>query len=224
MSLIIDIETIARPLREEEIAHIEATIKPPANIKLQSSIDKWMVEKAPLALQAKMDKLGLDPFYNQIIAISAKHHGVGSPPRFDMIDAIEDQVLESFIDYLVRLESAKIEIYPFVGCNLIGFDLPTIALHLCKHRIDPMGFDFTPSKYNRKRVVDLMTAFSDKYVGVEALANYFGIDTSMNLIDGSMVQGRWDNGDWESILDHCSCDVNIEHEIFDRTHRILEVR
>jgi hypothetical protein len=220
MSLIIDIETIARSLSDEEIANIEASITPDSRMKDPVKIEADIAKK----LTAKMDKLALDPFYNQIIAISAKHHGVGSPPRFDMINDIEDLLLESFIDYLVRLESAKIEIYPFVGCNLIGFDLPTIALHLCKHRIDPMGFDFTPSKYNRKRVVDLMTAFSDKYVGVEALANYFGIDTSMNLIDGSMVQGRWDNGDWKAILDHCSCDVDIEYEIYDRTHRILEVR
>lgn len=220
MALVIDIETIRRELSEEEVANIRASIKPDSRmkdpVKIEADIDK--------KFGIKMDKLALDPFYNQIVAISARYHGAGTAVRFDKCTDREDNLISEFVAWVAQLKDAKHEIYPFVGVNIIGFDLPTIALHIAKFGIDPLGIDLMPSKYNRKRVIDLMTLFDGNWKSTDALADYFGIDTSDNPITGADVQECWDDGSHDLIARHCKEDVDTTWEIWHRVHKLVEVR
>mgnify|MGYP003133070831 CR=1 FL=1 len=223
MALVVDIETVAISPTEEELVEIKAGIKPPANYKKQETIDKWMDEQAPLVLADKIAKRSLDPFTNQIVAISAKYHGVSSasmPILFNECTDREDNLLEEFV-WVIALKGSHYDPYPFVGVNIFGFDLPIIALHLAKHNIDPCGINFTPSKYDKSKVIDLMTFFDGKFRSVEALARFLSIDTSHNPISGAEVQEYWDRGDLETIGKHCAVDVEIEWNIYDRLHKII---
>jgi len=217
MALIIDIETVQRELSATEIEQIKAGIKPAGNIKDPVKIEADIEKK----FTAKMSKLALDPLHNQIVAISGRLHTEPQTPipLFNLFDEAEDILLATFIDEVSLLaDEVRGEIYPFVGANIIGFDLPTIALHLAKYQIDPQGLNFMPAKYNRKQVVDLMLG---EWYSTNKLADFFGIDRSHNPITGAQVQKYWDKGDLKTIAEHCRIDVEVEYLIYDRLHKLF---
>lgn len=121
----------------------------------------------------------------------------------------------------------------FVTFNGRGYDLPVLELAAYRYgislpgwfNVDARSFEQARNRYNNSSHIDLMDLMSNFNAtrivgGLNLLANIIG-KPGKTGIDGSMVQGMYDNGQVEEINDYCRCDVLDTYFVFLRTRVLL---
>lgn len=117
----------------------------------------------------------------------------------------------------------------FVTFNGRGYDLPVMEMSAFRYglsvpqwfNVDARSFEQARNRYNVDSHIDLMDFFSNFSAsrvsgGLNLLANLLG-KPGKTTVDGSMVQGMYDEGKVEEINDYCRCDVLDTYFVFLRS-------
>lgn len=209
-----DIETIPTT-NPEVIFSFEDRIKPPGNIKLAETRDKWISENKHFAINKMIAETSFNGMYGNIACIAwddsiDDERGMWNTKKHHT----EEQVIRSFYDYIDDSLSQD-----FCGHNIVGFDLPFL-----KHRSMILGIK-PPDKLLKAMnaakwdscVKDTMLMWSQdrsNYISKDDLCRAFGIDIN-DEIDGSMVAETW-SVDPDKVIRHCIADVQKTVLIYKR--------
>ena len=121
----------------------------------------------------------------------------------------------------------------FVTFNGRGYDLPVMELAAYRYglsvpawfNVDARSWEQSRNRFNVDSHIDLMDLISNFGAsrvtgGLNLLANLIG-KPGKTGIDGSMVQGMYDDGKVEEINDYCRCDVLDTYYVFLRSRALL---
>lgn len=204
-TLYLDIETIPGP----ESGKDAIVVKPPAQIKLQESIDTWFAEKADGAKHDAYLKQSFNGGYGQVCAISvAVDDGDVAGSVATRREGEEAVILGTFamVDHVLEGHSN-----PYVcGHFVSGFDLRFLM-----HRCIVLGIKmphWLSSTANAaawdSKVRDTMFLWAGARgtIGLDELCTILGIEGKGD-VDGSMVYQMWLDGKHEEIGRYCDSDV-----------------
>lgn len=121
----------------------------------------------------------------------------------------------------------------FVTFNGRGYDLPLLELAAYRYgisipawfNVNARNYEQSRNRYNLDAHIDLMDLFSNYGAtrvvgGLNVLANIVG-KPGKTGVDGSQVQGMYDEGKAEEINDYCRCDVLDTYFVFLRSRVLL---
>lgn len=216
IDIFIDIETIPNQSPEYR-AMVRETIKPPANLKKQESIDAWYAENADAATDEAVAKTSFDPAAGHIVCIGFAFDD--DKPQYYEARTVADEkaMLDSFF-YNVN-ETCGMNPAQWIGHYISGFDLRFLI-----NRAIILGVQL-PSKLVLPRdikswggqVFDTMTAWAgnkDK-ISQDRLAKALGL-AGKGDFDGSMVAEAWAKGEYARIATYCMSDVETVRAIYRR--------
>lgn len=216
IDIFIDIETIPNQSPEYR-AMIRETIKPPANLKKQESIDAWFAENADVATDEAVAKTSFDPAAGHIVCIGFAFDD--DKPQYYEARTVADEkaMLDSFF-YNVN-ETCGMNPAQWIGHYISGFDLRFLI-----NRAIILGVQL-PSKLVLPRdikpwggqVFDTMTAWAgnkDK-ISQDRLAKALGL-AGKGDFDGSMVAEAWAKGEHARIATYCMSDIETVRAIYRR--------
>lgn len=210
----IDIETI--PNTDKWVWEmVEKEVKPPANIKKQETLDKWIKEKKPAAIEEKLSKGGLDAAIGHVICIG---YAVNDEPAVaHMAETPEDEsvILNTLLSRIATLQAPT-----FIGHNLAGFDIKFL-----KQRCMVLGLDYRLLPYDAKPwdavLYDTMTEWDAKnYTKLDKLAKAFGLEGKTDGMDGSQVWDYYKAGRFDEIAAYCADDVELTRNVANKMRRL----
>jgi len=208
----IDIETI--PSQEKWVKE-SITVKHPATIKKQETIDKWYKEKHDEAYNSAYEKTVFDGTTNHIICASVAIDDQEPYTTPCITDTDEETgILDCIDDYL----STWCDDYGnmTIGHNIIGFDLSVIKKRMIILGFEPkFKFPFNAKPWSDD-VYDTMLKWDSKnFTSQDKICQALGIDGKGD-IDGSMVYQYWKDGRFEEISAYCQNDVETVRKIHKR--------
>lgn len=223
------IEEICTSLQSKLDADI-AAVKPPGNYKKQETIDAWMAEEQPKAIQALRNcfdadvdaayrKTGLDGAFGQVCVIGfaiddAAPQTVWSPDWSN--ENTERELLEDFGCALTDLIPANAErAMCVVGHNVAGFDLRflmqrSIINGVRPHRVISAAAQAKP--WESEKVFDTMVQWggsgSKPGGSLDKLCKALRIPTPKGDITGATVWDAVKAGRIEEVAAYCARDVS----------------
>jgi len=218
-TLFIDLETLSctDPAR---IEYVTAHMKPPANYKSETAINKWLVENR----QKTIDNTVFDGSSGTICTIGYSVNG--EPPCALQVDEVvtEKIVIQEFFDNLAitakasHIKSSLLQI-KWIAHNA-AFDLPflfkrCVILGIDTHEIRIPHNDRHGSKHLFCTMVEWMGFGSKAGGSLDNICNALGM-TGKDGFDGSMVGDAFNNGEYKKIAEYCQDDVRKLIEIYNR--------
>lgn len=203
--LYLDIETI--PAQSGEVRErIAATIKPPGNIKKAETIAVWEAEQKPAAVVEAIHRTGLNGAYGSICCIGWAIDGEPAASLDMHRQDDETDMLAGFFDLASRRIGNRRPV--IVGHNVIGFDLRFVWQRAIVLGVKVPGWLPRDPKPWDGNVFDTMTAWagSRDTISMDNLCAALGIE-GKDGIDGSMVAGMWESGEYDAIAKYCRQDV-----------------
>lgn len=202
--LYFDIETIPDQA-PGALDRARARVKPPATLKKQDSIDKWMEESAEAAALDILHKTGLDGASGHVCTIGWALNGRQVEVRHAESRTEESQILREFFAAFDPYHSATL-----VGHNIAGFDIPFLLKRAIVLGVDlppPHVFPRDPKPWDRS-IFDTMTAWAGAKdrISLDRLCGTLGIP-GKDGFDGSMVAKAWADGEHLKIAEYCDDDV-----------------
>lgn len=243
--LYIDIETVPaqRPDvmneisagREAALASAIASIRPSGNYKKQETIDEWMANEAPKAIEAlrsacaaEIDdayrKTSFDGAYGQICVIG---FAVDDTPATtlqvaDLSHAEERSLLEAFSCSLTDLIPSN-EVFStcVIGHNVALFDLRFLAQRHVVYGIRPhlvLARAAQAKPWESDKVFDTMVQWAGvgNRVKLDKLCKALSVATPKGAIDGSKVWDFVQAGHIQQVADYCAGDVEATRAIYRR--------
>lgn len=202
--LYLDIETI--PARDPAIiAQIAADVKPPAAMKKAETIAEWEATKKAEAVEEAVSKTSFDGGYGQVCCIGwtwddeEPNHatlGLTCDTEKAVIRALAGTIRPSF------------EMPVIVGHYVADFDLRFLWQRAFALGVTmPAWWPKDPKPWS-KEVHDTMHmwAGSKGTIGLDKLCRILGIPGKGDM-DGSMVAGMFERGEYEAIATYCMDDV-----------------
>lgn len=208
-----DIETI--PCQSEDYqAELAHKVKPPANLKKQESIDKWLAENREIAAIEAMAKTSFDGGRGHVCTIAWAKNDSGIHVAHAKTVADERSVIADFFADMDPYHSETL-----VGHNIAGFDIGFLrkrAIVLGIEMPAPHSFPRDPKPWDRS-ILDTMSAWAGgtNRISMDDLCKILGIEGKQGF-DGSMVAKAWANGEHEKIAEYCKDDVWRTREIHKR--------
>lgn len=208
-----DLETIPEQA-EGALEEMRRKVTPPANLKKQESIDKWLSENRESAAKEMLAKTSFDGGRGHICTIAwAKND---SPIHVCHAKTVADErnILSDFFADLDPYHSETL-----VGHNIAGFDLGFLrkrAIVLGVKMPARSSLPRDPKPWD-KTILDTMSAWAGgtNRISMDALCKILGIEGKQGF-DGSMVADAWANGEHEKIAEYCKDDVWRTREIHKR--------
>jgi len=214
MNLFLDLETI--PTTDPDvIARIAANIKPPATMKKQEIIDKWVAEEKQAAIDEAVAKTAFDGTYGKICAVA---YAFDDGPVVGACHTDEPILLANFFDGVRRASKTGRDI-TVVGHNVTGFDLKFLWKRAVILGIRPASLPFKAKPWDTAAVFDTMTqwdADQSKRISLDALCRVLGVPSPKGELDGSMVAGAFAAGRYSDIAEYNAGDVRAVREVYKR--------
>lgn len=213
--LYLDIETIptADPAH---IAVITDSITPPGNISKAETIAAWEAEKKPVLIAEAIAKTSFNGAYGSVCCIG---WAWGDFPAVSTIGADEADVLRSAFDRITQ--NTPLHAVPtIVGHFVAGFDIRFLWQRAMVLGVTmPHWFPRDPKPWSRE-VFDTMNAWcgARDTISLDNLCKALGIP-GKDEVDGSMVAGMWQRGQFNEIADYCRADVDRVRNV----HRKMQV-
>ena len=205
----IDIETI--PGQATWIGeYISRNVKPPGNIKLEASKEKWWKEKGDAAIEQAMHKCGLDATMGEVICIC---WAVDDGDVKAMAQPFEHDTLKFFwTEMLVELDrkyGGGNHAPTFCGHN-VSFDLGFIWRRCVINGLNPaIKIPYAEPPWSDK-IIDTcdMWKGQDKATSgsLDMVCRAMGIGGKEGM-NGSDVWQYWKDGRIEEIAEYCKLDV-----------------
>lgn len=208
-----DLETI--PCQNESyLEDIKRKVRPPANIKKQESIDKWLAENREATAIEEMSKTSFDGGRGHVCTIAWAKNDDKISIRHAKTLNDERQIIEDFFNSLDPYHSETL-----VGHNITGFDIPFLrkrAIVLGVTMPDRQTFPRDPKPWD-KSVADTMSMWAGgtSRISMDNLCSVLGIKGKEGF-DGSMVADAWARGDHDTIAEYCRDDVWRTREVHKR--------
>lgn len=233
MPLILDIETANLQATSETQQFFRDTITVPGNYKKPEAIEKYKEEKlqeliSKSALQVAVcpiSCIGLMPYYGA--------GQYGDPVAFSGLK--EADTLSRTRHYLLQLETDHPKrisdghptadrvspILPWMGFNILNFDLPVIRAACFRHKTN-LGADIigNGSKYNTRLALDLVNVLPGTY-SKNVYCDLWDIEHDDTLTGADMPE-LYRLGDFETIERHCIDDLVATAKLFDMVASLSE--
>lgn len=204
--LYLDIETI--PARDPAvIAQIAADVKPPAAMKKAETIAAWEANDKEKAVFEAVAKTSFDGGYGQVCCIGWAWDD-DRPNTFHMDGAMtEDAVLAGFAS-LMSATRPSFEMPVIVGHYVADFDLRFLWQRAFSLGVTmPAWWPRDPKPWS-KEVHDTMTMWAGAKgsISLDKLCRVLGVQGKGD-VDGSMVAGMFERGEYDAIAEYCMDDV-----------------
>jgi hypothetical protein len=213
--LYLDIETI--PTTDaEKIAEIAASISCPGNISKPESIAAWEAEKKPKLVEEAVAKTSFSGAYGKVCCIGWAWDDFEARST---IGADECEVIQSAFD-CISSNLARVPIVTVVGHYVANFDLRFLMQRAIVLGVQlPAWFPRDPKPWSRE-VFDTMAAWAGAKdsISLDNLCKVLGIP-GKDGVDGSMVAGMWQRGEYDAIASYCRDDVERVRNV----HRKMQV-
>jgi len=213
--LYLDIETI--PTTDaEKVAEIAASITCPGNISKPESIAAWEADKKPKLVEDAVAKTSFSGAYGKVCCIGWAWGGFDA---CSTIGADEREVLQSAFD---RINSGvpRSQVVTVVGHYVANFDLRFLMQRAMVLGVTlPNWFPRDPKPWSRE-VFDTMTAWAGAKdsISLDNLCKVLGVP-GKDGVDGSMVAGMWQRGEYDAIAEYCRDDVERVRNV----HRKMQI-
>jgi hypothetical protein len=212
--LYLDIETI--PTTDaDRIAEIAATITCPGNITKPESITAWEAEKKPKLVEEAVAKTSFSGAYGKVCCVG---WAWGDSDPISVIGE-EAYVMASAIDR-IDMSAPQYGLTTIVGHYVANFDLRFLMQRAIVLGIPlPSWFPRDPKPW-AKDVFDTMAAWAGPKdsISLDNLCKVLGIP-GKDGVDGSMVAGMWQRGEFDAIAEYCRADVERVRNV----HRKMQV-
>lgn len=219
MFLYVDIETI--PSQRADIRDMLAeTVKPPATLKKPESIQKWIDEEKPAAIEEAWLKTSFDGTYGQVVCVSYTVEDA-EPVTLciaDLRPESERDVLRCLWADMRAIHSTSGTRPVISGFNVIGFDLPFLWRRSVIHGVQPpMWWPRNPKPWS-DAVADtmLMWAGDRDRISLDRLCRVLGLEGKGDGPTGADVWPMVQAWRMEEICAYCSDDVRRAREIHKR--------
>lgn len=206
--LYLDIETI--PASDAAIiAEIAANVAPPAAMKKAETIAAWEATQKADAVTEAVAKTSFNGAFGQVCCISWAWDGE-KPNTVDMRPAQhwdEAEMLATFSDLLTASRPSN-EMPIIVGHYVADFDLRFLWQRAFVLGVKmPAWWPRDPKPWSRE-VNDTMTMWAGAKgsISLDNLCKALGVQGKTG-VDGSMVAGMWQRGEYEAIAEYCRDDV-----------------
>lgn len=161
-----------------------------------------------LAQEKNPNQINFLPTYNKIISISIGWVKDGVF-KVKSLEGTEAEMITELFKYIDK--------FTLTGFNILGFDLPMIALRAMHHGIPipPILRTFWVKPWDMTdRFLDLMQVMKitgTRYYNLADMCILLGIPTPKSDMDGSQVQQFYNEGRLEEIQQYCSKDVEASY-------------
>ncbi len=217
----LDIETlpgVERPSPED--------IEPPKNYKDPAKIQAYQEEKVEEVYRAQ----ALNSMKGRILCIG---WAFDDEPAQSLI--VGRDGIETERDLLFRFQA---EFFRTLGnaafshtqpsnwiCHNAGFDLTWLWRKCLKHRVIHLANSIPRHRYSREiqDTCQLWAADFRDHVSLNDIAQYLGVGSKTDGLDGSLVFDLWQAGELETIRQYCEHDVDLTREVY-RVITCTEVR
>lgn len=199
-----DIETIGRP---DISADVISSL-----CKIGNLTDPIKIEKKQAEFKSK---LGANPLFAMAIC-----GGWYSSERDCGYISLEETSPEAEKKFLEEYWNKLSEFDVLVGFNSIGFDSRILLLRSAVHQVE-IPFGLSRKKYDTTGYhIDLYLILTD-YASygqgsLDFFLSMFGLNCKTEGINGSMVQGMWDDGKHAEIGEYCVQDCRQTLALFER--------
>tara|TARA_R100000365_G_C2745974_1_gene75046 strand:- start:1725 stop:2408 length:684 start_codon:yes stop_codon:yes gene_type:complete len=213
--LYLDIETI--PSQDTAVhERIAATITPPGTLKKPESIAEWEAEKKPAAVKEAIAKTSFDGALGHICCIGWAV-GDQEPKAVDIGNVDNEKRMLEFFVNAIHAQSRQLVTPTVVGHNVVDFDIRFIWQRAIILGVRLPGWFPRDPKPWGDDTFDTMTAFAGarNRISMDNLCRALGIP-GKGEVDGSMVAGMWERGEFAQIAHYCREDVERTRAIHKR--------
>lgn len=203
-----DAETVPNTTKKVK-DYLKQSISPPGNIKKAESIEKWWKETAPLVLEEKLAKGGLDGAFGHIICIGYKINDGKTQSLSATKVSQEKAIITKFFEEIESLGAGT----TFIGHNVLGFDIKIMKMRAMILGIEiPRIFPIHAKPWSDE-VYDTMLEWDSKdYTSLDKMCFAFGIEGKGDM-DGSQVYEYFKAGKHKEIAEYCADDTEKAYRL-----------
>lgn len=218
MTIFIDIETLPTE-RQDVIAEIRSSIKPPATYKKEESIKAWLEENIDAETDAAVRKTALDGAFGRVCVVGLAFDDQG-PTTFHSVDD-ERFLLESTNQVLANFRASEHFTITLVGHNVAAFDLRFLLQRYIVNGITPHPIVVRAAgakPWESDKVFDTMVqwAGAGNRISLDKLCKALSIPTPKGDITGATVYDAVKAGRIEEVAEYCKRDVEAVRQIFNK--------
>ena len=214
MNIVFDLESIGAT-DPAIIERIGANIRPPGNYKKAESIEKWIAEEKPAAVEEALLKTAFDGTYGKIVCIG---FAVDDKPPHTFCGDDEKYIITSFYQAVQDArQTPHCGPLVMVGHNLVGFDLKFLWKRSVILGIrPPMVIPFKAKPWDATVYDTLVEWDKDNRTSLDNICAVLGIPSPKGELDGSKVWEYFKAGRYDEIATYCAGDVNATREVYRR--------
>lgn len=207
--LYLDIETLPTT-NPETIAEIADGVTPPATMSKPETIAEWEKTKKPDLVKEAVAKTSFSGAFGSICTIGWAWNNE-RPSTFDMrpdLDWSEGEMLSALSELLRVKERQSYSTPVIVGHYVADFDLRFIWQRAFVNGVlMPAWWPRDPKPWS-KEVHDTMQMWAGAKgsISLDNLCKALGIQGKTG-VDGSMVAGMWERGEYDAVAEYCRDDV-----------------
>jgi predicted PolB exonuclease-like 3'-5' exonuclease len=153
----------------------------------------------------------LDGTYGRICCIGVIKEDQRGINFKDVMSGTEKEMLQKFWGLAAGVQQ-------FIGHNIWGFDMPFILQRSMVNGVKPLPINFR--RYMKEPLYDTMLEWTfwnfdrEKNPRLDTLAKVFGLPTSKDEMDGSMVWPYFQKGRIDEICKYCMKDVELTRKVY----------
>ena len=207
-SCVFDLETIANPVIIPFLPEVEANKNMKDPVKIANDIAKKKT--------AQVEKMGLDPTQSLICCASFLDLETDEMKSFMLSPELDERTL--LTDVWEHLYDYK----RFISFNGNSFDVPMLKFHSLINKVYPSVI-LSQKKYQIENHVDVRMILGNWDNNAKGTLDYYSkiilgpaAGGKTEGVDGSMVQGMWNDGKYDEIKKYCERDVRILGAVYRR--------
>ena len=213
--LVLDIETIPRPLIDEVVE--EAVAK-----KVQAYIDRTGDDPE----NAESLICSTSPFFGQVLCIGLRWlQDDGSSKDKVICEENEEATLNAFFNIINNSSSKNAR---FIHYNGLGFDIPFLIIRAAHYGIEINNWNFTDlRRFSYKSHIDLMMYLCNwnnyNAISMDVTCRSFGIPSPKEgEVKGETVAKAFEDGNIEAVNEYVMQDVEATHQLFEKLRQYIK--
>ena len=213
--LVLDIETIPRPLIDEVVE--EAVAK-----KVQAYIDR----RGDDPENAESLIRSTSPFFGQLLCVGMRWlQDDGSSKDKVVCEENEESTLRVFFDIINHPGSKNAR---FIHYNGLGFDIPFLIIRAAHYGIEINNWNFTDlRRFSYKSHIDLMMYLCNwnnyNAISMDVTCRSFDIPSPKEgEVKGETVAKAFEDGNIEAVNEYVMRDVEATHQLFEKLWQYIK--